>query len=230
MAAAQAYARPYTGIAAPLVGELSSDSSHAITPAIWAGLTHLSKLGLRHRRAVAGRVDHARQDHVAADAVVLVLGRHRLRERDHRRLRGDVAGGAAERLERGARADAHDRPATAREQMRHRGLPHQIRRPQVQPELLLELLDRRLVHARAHREPADQVDDAAQRGLAGAGRPAPPRTRPRPRRTGPPAPTPARRAPAPARARSRRSRARPPASRRRAGGRRPRSRARRYLR
>src|SRR5689334_2303363 len=37
-----AYARPYTGIAVPLVGAESSDSRWAMTPAISAGLTQRS--------------------------------------------------------------------------------------------------------------------------------------------------------------------------------------------
>ena len=36
------YARPYTGIAAPLVGAESSESRWAMTPAIASGLTHRS--------------------------------------------------------------------------------------------------------------------------------------------------------------------------------------------
>ena len=41
----------------------------------------------------------------------------------------------------------------------------QVGRAQIEPELPLELLDRRLVHAAAHGEPADQVDEAPQRRL-----------------------------------------------------------------
>ena len=53
-------------------------------------LDPLGVVGVRLRLAVGGRVDHARQDRVAADAVALVLGVERLDQREHRRLGGDV--------------------------------------------------------------------------------------------------------------------------------------------
>ena len=47
-----------------------------------------------------------------------------------------------------------------------RGVADEVGRAQVQPQLRLEVLDRRLVHAPARGEAADEVDDRAQRRLA----------------------------------------------------------------
>jgi hypothetical protein len=69
-------------------------------------------VGVRHRCAIGGRVDHARQDHVAAHAIVLVLDGDGLGEGDHSSLGRDVASGAWEWLQRCASADTRDRPAS----------------------------------------------------------------------------------------------------------------------
>ena len=47
--------------------------------------------------------------------------------------------------------------------MRQTRLRAQVGRPEVEAELRLELVDRRLVHATGGREPADEVDQRAQR-------------------------------------------------------------------
>ena len=53
------------------------------SPPAASGATHFDAVGVRHRGAVRRRVDHARQQRVAAHALVAVLDRDRLRERDH---------------------------------------------------------------------------------------------------------------------------------------------------
>jgi hypothetical protein len=99
-----------------------------------------------------------------------VLARDDLHERDHRRLGRAVAGGAGERVQRRARRHAHDRAAARGDERRQRRLRHEIRRPEVERELRLELLDRGAGHRLAGREAADEVDQGPQgRVLAGGG-------------------------------------------------------------
>ena len=85
-----------------------------MTLAICSGGTHFEWSASGCERAVRRRVDHARQDRVGAHAVAAVLGVEGLDEREHRRLGGDVAGGAGERPQRGPRRDAHERAAARR--------------------------------------------------------------------------------------------------------------------
>ena len=95
----------------------------------------------------------------------------------------------------------------------HERLGHQVGRPEVQRELALEVLNRRLVHAPAGGEPAHQVDEAAQRRVRLCGtRVHHPRTESGSNRSAWISSRPVALL-TPARARARRSTARPPASR-----------------
>ena len=183
-------------MAAPLVGAESSLHRNRITAATCSGGTHLEKSASGWSARLAG--------------VSMTLGRTALQRTPAARystatawaegqdggLGADVAAGAAEGGDRRPGRHADHGPAPALDQVGQHRLGDQVGRAQVEGELALELLHRRLVDQAARGVAADQVDQGPQGG-AGRGRrrpPSPPRPR-RPARTGRWPPTPGGRAP-----------------------------------
>ena len=110
---------------------------------------------LHPRLAVGRRVDRARARPTLQRMPSSRCSRATTsRERVQRGLRRAVAGGAARTGAARARADADDRAAARRDEMRERGLDRQVRGPQVERELGLERLDRRSGDRLAAREAA----------------------------------------------------------------------------
>src|SRR3954453_35359 len=126
------------------------------------GRAPLARVGLRHRRAVGWGVDGAGNDGVHPDPIACVLRVQGVGERDHPGFRGDVPGRPGERAQRSAGRCTHDRATSGGEQVRHHSLRDQVRRTQVEPELVLEVLDRGLVHPPTGGESADQVHECGQ--------------------------------------------------------------------
>src|SRR5690606_40062599 len=114
-------------------------------------------VGAGRTRPVGGGVDHAGQHGIDADVVVAVFGGHRVDEREHGGLAGDVARGPGKGVSRGTAGDADDRPAARVDHVGQGGLADQVRRPQVQPQLVLEVADVGLVDPAARGATTDQV-------------------------------------------------------------------------
>ena len=125
--------------------------------------------------AVRRRVDHARQDRVAAHAVVAVLGVERLDEREHGGLGDDVAA----RRRRTAAAPARAETTRRRRRRAARGAASprgRAGRPAAGSARIIARTRRRLglVDARPLGEAADQVHHGASRSSTAAPRPPPP--------------------------------------------------------
>ena len=156
-------------MAAPLIVSEPGSQRKRMTSAICAGVTHRAWSACGCARRLAGVSITLGSTALLRTPSSRVLHGHGLGKRDHRRLGGDVAGGAGERLHGGARGDAHHR-APRLAQARQRGVGDQVGGPEVHRQLALEVLQRRLVHARPAAVAADKVHDGAQRRPAVAGR------------------------------------------------------------